>query len=87
MFDRRLLRSAPKEEKTVRLHKRSAVCDNCWRELWFQMIFMYVRENAYLMPETIKNRPPCYWGINCRTMEHNVEHAKRYNHMEFQTKF
>jgi|LakMenEpi03Aug12_release.lakeMendotaPanAssembly.Ray.scaffolds.fasta_scaffold347433_3 hypothetical protein len=51
------------------------------------MIFMYVKENGYLMPESIKKRPPCYWGINCRTMEHNLEHAKRYNHMEFQTRF
>lgn len=31
MFDRRLLRAQPAVERTVRLHKRSAVCDNCWR--------------------------------------------------------
>lgn len=87
MFDKRILRNPPEEERAVRLDKRSPVCDNCWRELWFQMIFMFVKEHAYLMPDTIKNRPVCYWGINCRTMAHNLEHAKKFNHMEYQTRF
>lgn len=87
MFDKRILRNPPEQERVVRLDKRSPVCDNCWRELWFQMIFMFVKEHAYLMPDTIKNRPICYWGINCRTMGHNLEHAKKFNHMEYQTRF
>lgn len=87
MFDKRLLRSAPGTERAVKLSKYSPVCDNCWRELWFQMIFMFVKEHSYLMSEAIKNRPSCYWGINCRTMEHNIEHAKKFNHMDYQTRF
>ena len=86
-FDRRVMRAPPIVERTVHLNKHSAVCDNCWRELWFQMLFTYMRENAYLLPDSLKKRPVCYWGVNCRTMEHNLEHAKRYNHMEYQTRF
>lgn len=51
------------------------------------MIFMFVKEHAYLMPDSIKKRPVCYWGINCRTMEHNLEHSKKYSHMDYQTRF
>lgn len=40
-----------------------------------------------MMPETIRNRSLCYWGVNCKTMMHNTEHAKRYSHMDYQTKF
>ncbi len=87
MINKKISRNPPVQQKMIRLNKHSPICDNCWRELWFQMIFMFVRENSYLMPDTIKNRPVCYWGINCRTMQHNIEHAKRFSHMQFQTKF
>jgi hypothetical protein len=87
VLDRRLQPTGPKEERKVLLHRKSPVCDNCWRELWFQMIFTYFKDNFFMLPESLKNRPFCYWGVNCHTMMHNVEHAKKYNHMEFQSKF
>jgi hypothetical protein len=48
---------------------------------------MFVKENAYLMPESIKGRVSCHYGVNCRTMGHNIDHAKKYNHMDYQTRF
>jgi len=32
-------------------------------------------------------RPYCYYGKNCRTQTHNVQHRQRYNHVCDQTKF
>ena len=86
-IDRDILPNTPKVSREVSVHKKSPICDNCWRDLWFQMIFLYIKDNHTELPEPIRNRPLCYWGVNCHTMSHNVEHAKKYNHMNEQTKF
>ena len=35
----------------------------------------------------MRDRPICYWGINCNTMDHKKDHAKKYNHCIYQTRF
>ena len=39
------------------------------------------------LPTNVRDRPTCYWGINCRTMDHNPDHARRYNHCVYQSRF
>jgi hypothetical protein len=51
------------------------------------MVFSYRNAIAAEMPESVKNKPMCYWGINCTTMDHNDTHANKYNHMVYQTRF
>lgn len=31
----------PEIEKQIFVKKDDAVCDLCWRKLWFQMVFQY----------------------------------------------
>ena len=86
-FDRKIMKVAPLVSKEVKMEQDDAVCDLCWKDLWFQMVFFYrIKINADL-PAAIRDRPVCYWGINCRTMEHNTDHAKRFNHVTYQTRF
>lgn len=51
------------------------------------MVFYYRNEINAEIASNIRDRPTCYWGINCKSMDHNHEHAKRYNHMVYQTRF
>ena len=69
------------------LDEDSAVCDSCFKDLWFQMVFAYRLSISADLPTTVRDRPVCYWGINCRTMDHNQDHAKKYNHLIYQTRF
>jgi E3 ubiquitin-protein ligase CHFR len=87
MFDKKIMKVPPLVAKEVPLEVDSAVCDLCWKDLWFQMVFAYKMALSADFPSSVKDRPQCYWGINCRTMEHNPDHAKKYNHMIFQTRF
>lgn len=77
----------PLVSREVKLNPDDAVCDTCYRDVWFQMVFYYRNQVHSDMPKEVKDRPGCYWGINCRTMSHNTDHAKRYNHCLYQTKF
>jgi E3 ubiquitin-protein ligase CHFR len=84
---KKIMRIAPSVQREVTLHKDDAVCDLCWRDLWFQMVFFYRNLIAGNLPDSVKKRPICYWGINCNTMNHNEDHAIKYNHMVYQTRF
>lgn len=87
LMDRKIMKVPPLVPKEVKLQKGSAICDLCWHDLWFQMVFQYRLEIAGQLPSAVRDRPVCYWGINCRTMDHNVDHAKRYSHCIYQTRF
>lgn len=77
----------PVGSREIKIKSNDAVCDTCWKDLWFQMVFYYRTQVNFDMPKAIKDRPDCYWGVNCRTMSHNTDHARRYNHILFQTRF
>lgn len=81
------MRAPPLASKAIKLDKDSAVCDLCWKDLWFQMVFTYRLEITPELPASVRDRPVCYWGINCRTMDHNTDHANKYNHCIFQSRF
>lgn len=87
LIDRKVMKIPPLVSREIKLDKNTAVCDNCWADLWFQMVLTYRMDIVSDMPGHIRDRPVCYWGINCRTMDHNQEHAKRYNHCLYQTRF
>jgi len=71
MFDKKLMKIPPLVSKEVPLNADSAICDLCWKDLWFQMVFAYRTSITADLPPSVKDRPICYWGVNCRTMEHN----------------
>ena len=87
IMDRKVMKVPPLVSREIKLDKNAAVCDLCWNDLWFQMVLSYRMEILSELPAHIRDRAPCYWGINCRTMDHNADHAKRYNHCLFQTRF
>ncbi|KAL6057432.1 Kelch domain containing 4 [Balamuthia mandrillaris] len=63
-------------------------CESCAQHVFKSLIYPY-RSNidAEDLPEEAKGRPDCHWGQNCRTQQHNISHAKRYNHICEQTRF
>ena len=87
IVDRKIMKIPPIGSREVKINADDAVCDLCWKELWFQMVFFYRNQIAAYMPPAVRDRPTCYWGVNCRTMDHNDDHAKKYSHMIFQTRF
>ena len=53
------------------------VCAGCWKEVWFQYVFVFRNDVKMELPEAVRGRGDCWYGINCRTMLHRLEHAKR----------
>ena len=87
LMDRKVMKVAPLVAREIKLDDNTVVCDLCWNDLWFQMVLAYRIEVAPIMPSNVRDRPICYWGINCRTMDHNADHAKKYNHCVYQSRF
>jgi E3 ubiquitin-protein ligase CHFR len=87
LMDRKVMKVPPLVAREVKLDKDSVCCDLCWNDLWFQMVLAYRIEVAPNLPPAVRDRPLCYWGINCRTMDHNLDHAKKYNHCIYQSRF
>jgi E3 ubiquitin-protein ligase CHFR len=86
-MDRKVMKVPPLASRDIKLDDNTAVCDLCWNDLWFQMVLAFRIEVAGQMPPNVRDRPVCYWGINCRTMEHNLDHAKKYSHCIYQSRF
>ena len=45
------------------------------------MVFTYAKEKRADMPKEVTSRKDCWYGINCNTMRHNEDHAKKLNHI------
>jgi hypothetical protein len=39
------------------------------------------------LPPAVQSRADCYYGVNCGTMTHKLDHAKKLNHCCYQTRF
>ena len=87
LMDRKIMKVPPLVPKEIKLKVDSAICHLCWNDLWFQMVFAYRIEIVGQLLPAVRDRPTCYWGINCRTSDHNKDHAKKYNHCVYQTRF
>lgn len=71
----------------VVLREDSPVCSFCFREVWFQFVFAYFNDKLAEFPESHRRRPACWYGINCRTMQHNSSHASKLFHVCPQSHF
>lgn len=41
LMDRKIMKVPPIVSREVKLDNNTAVCDNCWNDLWFQMVLYY----------------------------------------------
>ncbi|RNF03756.1 zinc finger family protein [Trypanosoma rangeli] len=65
----------------------SPLCEECINSIFASLLFHYRRAVPnYELPESVTDRPSCWYGINCRTQFHKAEHANRYNHVCYQEK-
>lgn len=87
LSDRKILAVAPASSHEVTVRGNSAVCDVCWKLLWFQMVLRHRMNINSELPPAISGRADCYYGINCTTMVHKLDHAKKLNHCCYQTRF
>lgn len=84
---RKIMKIPPLISTEITLARESAVCDICWVSLWFQMVLVFRGTIAPELPSSVSSRPDCYYGVNCSTMNHKPDHARKLNHCCFQTKF
>ncbi|KAJ3279593.1 hypothetical protein HK104_001312 [Borealophlyctis nickersoniae] len=66
----------------------SPICGECADTILGDMLYGVVKQSKQegLLPDTLAQRPDCWWGSNCRTQKTNPGHAKRFNHVCEQTK-
>jgi hypothetical protein len=41
IIDRKIMKIAPIASREIKMQSNDAVCDLCWKDLWFQMVFFY----------------------------------------------
>jgi E3 ubiquitin-protein ligase CHFR len=87
LSDRKILTVGPAVSHEVTVRGDSAVCDVCWKQLWFQMVLRHRMNINSELPPAVSGRADCYYGINCTTMSHKLDHAKKLNHCCYQTRF
>eukprot|EP00828_Plagiopyla_frontata_P018116 TRINITY_DN23315_c0_g1_i1.p1 TRINITY_DN23315_c0_g1~~TRINITY_DN23315_c0_g1_i1.p1 ORF type:complete len:127 (-),score=14.67 TRINITY_DN23315_c0_g1_i1:21-401(-) len=59
----------------------SPICINCFPLVWSQIIFRYRIKIKDQLPDEIKKRSSCWYGINCSTATHNEDHQKKLDHV------
>ncbi|ORC86039.1 zinc finger family protein [Trypanosoma theileri] len=65
----------------------SALCEGCMETVFASLLFHYRRAiPSSDLPESVTQRPNCWYGVNCRTQFHNTKHANSYNHVCYQEK-
>jgi len=73
---------------TPNINSQNHGCLNCANSLFSDLVFDYTKAIPKQdLPPSGQNRPDCYYGRNCRTQTHNVNHRNKYNHVCDQTKF
>jgi len=85
--NRSILINAPQINLEIAMNSGSPVCLKCFPQVWFQMVFRYRIDIKPELPPEWKNRAPCWYGINCKTMIHNDDHARKLDHAIEQIKF
>jgi len=65
----------------------AALCRDCTVRVSVPALYEYMRAvPADQLPERIRRRRECWYGMNCRTAKHNPMHAARLNHVCPQTR-
>jgi E3 ubiquitin-protein ligase CHFR len=85
---RAMLTNPPPVAIDIAMNQDTAVCTKCFDEqLWWQVCFKYFIDIKNDLPRDAQNRGSCWYGINCKTMVHSDDHAKKLNHVCEQIKF
>jgi len=71
----------------IPIHSNTTVCMTCARFIFGDSLYHYRKniKESDLRPSV--KRPDCHWGKMCRTQNHNVGHAQKFNHICEQTRF
>eukprot|EP00742_Colponemidia_sp_Colp-10_P007413 GILJ01007980.1.p1 GENE.GILJ01007980.1~~GILJ01007980.1.p1 ORF type:complete len:538 (+),score=49.30 GILJ01007980.1:40-1614(+) len=65
----------------------SYLCTRCAAVVFLDLCYRYRQSlNDDELPAEAQNRSNCWYGKNCRTQTHNLNHAKRLNHICEQTR-
>ncbi|KPI83809.1 hypothetical protein ABL78_7143 [Leptomonas seymouri] len=65
----------------------SAVCQRCAVKVFAELLFHYRRSiPADALPESVTKRSNCWYGKECRTQYHKMQHAQNFNHVCYQEK-
>lgn len=78
--------NSPHTRKPIRSADQYA-CTSCAQNVFQHLVYTH---RAAIGPENFpasSSRPDCHWGRNCRTQQHNLGHAKRFNHICEQTRY
>jgi len=73
---------------TCNTQPNDIVCYRCGLRDFETLAYQYRRDIPIDdLPNAVKARENCYWGKACRTQYHNINHARRYNHICEQVRF
>eukprot|EP00743_Colponemidia_sp_Colp-15_P010149 GILK01011148.1.p1 GENE.GILK01011148.1~~GILK01011148.1.p1 ORF type:complete len:557 (+),score=53.29 GILK01011148.1:60-1673(+) len=65
----------------------SYLCSQCAAGVFLDLCYRYRQSlDDDELPAEARNRSNCWYGKNCRTQTHNINHAKRLNHICEQTR-
>lgn len=65
----------------------SPVCARCSENAFAALLFHYRRAiPSQELPESVTKRSNCWYGAQCRTQFHKVQHAQNFNHVCYQEK-
>eukprot|EP00161_Ancyromonas_sigmoides_P022964 TRINITY_DN70_c0_g1_i2.p1 TRINITY_DN70_c0_g1~~TRINITY_DN70_c0_g1_i2.p1 ORF type:complete len:721 (-),score=332.61 TRINITY_DN70_c0_g1_i2:89-2251(-) len=63
------------------LHADQKICPTCFTRVFADMLVAFRMDIPKAeLPDEIARRRDCWYGWTCRTMRHNIDHAKRMNH-------
>ena len=65
----------------VALTKSDEICLECFATVWSDLLYKYRTSIQSSLPESIKKRPNCWYGDECKTQIHNAQHSEKYNHI------
>lgn len=65
----------------MRYKKDDNICNPCFDALWGKLLYQYRISINAQMPPTVRNRPNCWYGNQCRTQLHKLNHAEKFNHI------
>ncbi|CAG9332747.1 unnamed protein product [Blepharisma stoltei] len=73
--------------KNTILNRNSLVCKKCSKLVWCELIYRF-REKIPKdrLPVSILQKKNCWYGRECTTQTHNIEHAQKLNHICAQTR-
>ncbi len=65
----------------VTLAKTDVLCEDCFANIWSDLLYRYRVSVSSMMPAEVKKRKDCWYGKDCKTQRHNDDHAKKLSHI------